>query len=215
MLAVIYVRTSTVEQHPENQIQDCQRYCESRGYEVQEIHIEKLSGFKDINRPEYEKIKKKAYRGEIRAVVVWALDRWVRNRDTLLEDVTSLSQYGCKIHSVKEEWLEAVNIEGPLGRTVREFLLGLVGSIAEMESQRKSERTKIAFLNRKGKRWGRRSLPKRVYDEVIEHRKNGKNLRWIMENVYYYDKNRNKKNLSLGVVHKIISEKGGEILTSD
>ncbi|TRZ50127.1 MAG: recombinase family protein [Dehalococcoidia bacterium] len=212
MKAIIYVRTSTTEQTPENQIAACKQFALSRGYEVVDVFMEQLSGYKDIERPKYNEIKERAYVGEIQAVIVWALDRWVRNRDTLLEDVTMLRNYNVKLHSVQESWLEAVNIEGSLGKTIQEFLLGLIGSLGEMESQRKSERVKIAYIkhkqeNRKYKKWGRRSLPPRVVNEVLELYNNGVSMRKISKQVFYLDKNKNSKNLSLGAVHKIITQK--------
>lgn len=206
MNAVIYVRTSTKEQFPEKQLKDCVRFAEARGYTIIAEYVEKVSAFKkDAKRPMYEEIKEKARIGEIKAVVVWALDRWVRNRDTLLEDVANLTRYGCKLHSVREAYLEAVNIEGAIGKTIQDFLLGLIGSMAQLESQRKADRTHLAYQNRTG-RWGRKPLPKRVVNEVLELHKNGETMRRIAQSVFYYDKNKNKKNLSLASVHKIIVE---------
>lgn len=203
--AVIYLRTSTTEQFPEKQKADCLKFAESRNYNVIHIYEEQLSGYKKIVRPNYEKVKQQAYAGEIQAVIVWALDRWVRNRDTLLEDISTLTSYGCKIHSVQEQWLEAINIEGVLGRTIQDFLLGLVGSLAQMESQRKSERTKMAYLNRSG-RWGRKSLPKVTQQKIIDCYREGKSLRQISKEIYYYNKNNHPKKVSLGAVHKIVAE---------
>lgn len=197
MKAAIYLRTSTMEQDPEKQKEDCLKFAESRGYEVEEIHLEKLSGFKQIERPEYEKIKEKAHKGEIQAVVVWALDRWVRNRDTLLEDVIILRNYNCKIHSVQERWLEMINIEGALGRTIQEFLLGLIGSLAELESQRKSERVKMAFNSHKGKKWGRPKTHTNKINVILELRKQGLNYKEIHE----------KTKLSIGKISEILSSK--------
>lgn len=201
----IYCRTSTTEQHPEKQLADCRAFCEARGYIIESEYLEKVSGYKQVARPMYEEVKTKARAGKINTVVVWALDRWVRNRDTLLDDVTILRSYNCKIHSVREEWLEAINIDGALGKTIQDFLLGLVGSLAELESQRKADRTRLAYLNKKGK-WGRKALPTRVMVEVAQHNKEGKSMRWIANNVEYYDKNKNKRKLSLGSVHKIIAK---------
>jgi len=214
--AVIYTRTSTTEQFPEKQIAECKVFAEQRGYEVIEIFQEKLSGFKQIERPLYEKVKQMAHEGKIQGVIVWALDRWVRNRDTLLEDVTALKISGVKLHSVKEQWLEALNIEGSIGRTIQEFLLGLVGSIAEMESLRKRERTLMAYQNykkqdHKYKKWGRRELPERVKQEVLKLSEEGKSIRNIANSVFYYDKNSNKKKISIGAVHKILTEKSADI----
>lgn len=193
MKAAIYVRTSTTEQHPENQIDDCKRFAEARGYEIEGIYIEHLSGFKQIDRPEYNKIKAKAHRGEIKAVVVWALDRWVRNRDTLLDDVITLTTNGVKLHSVKESWLEAINIEGSLGKTITEFLLGLIGSIAEMESQRKSDRVRLAYAKR-SKDWGRPNIHTNKKKIVYDLRDKGLSMRQIVT----------ETGLSVGSVHKII-----------
>lgn len=195
MKAIIYLRTSTEEQEPENQRKECLEFAEKRGYEVKGVLLEKLSGFKQVERPNYEKVKEMARKGEIEVVIVWALDRWVRNRDTLLEDIVILRNYGCKIHSVKEAWLEAINIEGSLGRTIQEFLLGLIGSIAEMESQRKSERVKIAFQNHKGKKWGRPKTHTNKVNVILDWYRQGLSYRQIKE----------KTNLSLGKISQIIN----------
>jgi DNA invertase Pin-like site-specific DNA recombinase len=202
MKAIIYTRTSTEEQTPENQLKECSEFAQNRGYEVIEVLTEKISAFSKIDRPNYEKVKEMARKGEIKAVIVWALDRWVRNRDTLLEDVTILRNYGCKIHSVKESWLEAINIEGSLGRTIQEFLLGLIGSIAEMESQRKSERVKIAFKNHKGKRWGRPKI----------HTNKIKIVKDLQEQGLSYNQIKEKTGLSLGSISKFlgVSKKQGK-----
>jgi len=216
MKAVIYIRTSTLEQNPENQLEACKKFAINRGYTVEGIYKEQISAFKDIERPKYTEIKKLAYKGEIQAVIVWALDRWVRNRDTLLEDVTILREYGVKLHSIQEEWLEAINIEGSLGKTIQDFLLGLIGSLGEMESQRKSERVKIAYIKhkkeeRKYKKWGRKNLPSRVIKEILELHKKGKSIRYIAQNVTYYDKNKTLKTVSIGSVHKTIAQNKAKI----
>ena len=205
MKTAIYLRTSTREQFPEKQKEECIIFAKARGYEIEGIYEEQLSGFKDIVRPQYEAVKEKARTGKINAVIVWALDRWVRNRDTLLEDVTILRNYGVKLHSVKEAWLEAVNIDGSLGKTIQDFLLGLIGSLAEMESQRKSERTIMAYKNRTG-RWGRKNIPQKTKEAIVELYKQNKSYSQICSKVFYYDKNGNEKYISKGAVHKIIAE---------
>lgn len=207
MKVAIYLRTSTKDQNPELQKEECLNFARSKNYLVDDrIYPEKLSGFKDINRPEYEKIKEMARKGEIQAVIVWSLDRWVRNRDTLLEDVTVLRNYNVKLHSVKEAWLEAINLEGPLGRTLQEFLLGLIGSLGEMESIRKSERMIMAHKGYKGDEWGRPEMNEETRLKIIELYKKGDSLRKIAKTVFYWDKNRNAKYVSLGTVHKTITE---------
>lgn len=204
MKAIIYLRTSTKEQFPEKQKKQCLEFAKQRGYEVIDVLEEHLSGYKDIRRPKYEEVKSRAFKGEINAVIVWALDRWVRNRDTLLDDVSTLRNYNVKLHSVNEQWLEAINLEGSLGKTIQEFLLGLLGSIAQMESQRKSERIKMAYNNKKG-RWGRKDLSLITQNKIIEAHKLGKTFREITKEVYYYDKHNHPKFVSLGFVHKTLN----------
>lgn len=201
MRAIVYLRVSTEEQEPENQKKECLEFAKNRGYEVTEVLLEKISAFSGEVRPDYDKVKELARKGEIQAVIVWALDRWVRNRDTLLEDVTILRNYGCKIHSVKESWLEAINIEGSLGRTIQEFLLGLIGSIAEMESQRKSERVKIAFKNHKGKKWGRPKTHTNKIKIILDLHKQGLSYRQINE----------KTGLSIGKISELINVHKSEL----
>jgi len=199
MKCAIYIRTSTTEQTPEKQLAECIEVATNKGYEY-EVFEEQLSGYKDIKRPKYEEVKERARKGEIKAVVVWALDRWIRNRDTLLEDVTILKNYGCRIHSVKEAWVETINIEGSLGRTLQDFLIGLIGSLAEMESERKSERVKMAYKSHKGK-WGRPAMHTNKKKIVWDLLSKGLSLRVIAKEV----------NLSVGAVHKIKQENPSQI----
>ena len=211
MNAAIYLRVSTKDQDPDLQKKECIAFAKNKGYKIVAIFKEELSGFKkDVFRPDYEAVKEMARKGEINAVVVWALDRWVRSRDTILDDTTILKNYGCKIHSIKEAWLEAINIDGPLGKTIQDFLLGLVGSIAEMESQRKSERVKMAFENHSGKNWGRPGIQEKTRLEVVKLYKSGKSMREISKSVKYWDKNRNEKLIGVATVHKIITEEKGK-----
>jgi DNA invertase Pin-like site-specific DNA recombinase len=156
--AIIYLRTSTKEQNPELQKEDCINFCKNHNWEIVGIYTEQVSAFKkDVKREQRDIVVEKARLGEAQHIVVWAFDRWVRNRDTLVEDIASLINYGCQLHSVKDAWLESVNIEGPLGKTIREFLLGLVGSLAEMESSRRSERIFLGKQRTK-KKQGRKPL---------------------------------------------------------
>lgn len=214
MKAAIYLRTSTAEQQPENQRQACEEFARARGYEIEGIYEEKISGWKQVERPQYELIKKKTRTGVINAVIVWRLDRWVRNRENLLSDVTILRGYNCKLHSVQEAWLEAINIEGPLGKTIQDFLLGLVGSLAEMESKIKSERIKIAVRkdaemtkSYKGNKWGRKPISKNLVEQVMQLRNEGKSYTDISKNVFYWDKSNNKKFVSKSFLSKILSTK--------
>lgn len=206
---VIYLRCSREEQTPENQLDECMQFAKSRGLEVrnEEIFIEKVSGWKkNIKRPKYDLIKQLAHEGKIENVIVWSLDRWIRNRDTLLEDINFLVERNVKFHSVKESYIQSINIEGPLGKTIREFLFGLMGSMAELESTRRSDRVKIAYQNFQGNHWGRKPLTQTAINKVIKYHKEGMSIRQIRNEVKITDKNNNSKNISIGSVQKIIKK---------
>jgi len=201
--AVVYLRTSTDEQNPEKQKKDCLSFAEGRGYTVVDVLQEKVSAYKKkADRPEYEKVKRMAHRGEVDAVIVWALDRWVRNRRTLLQDVTVLKGQGVKLHSVREDYLEMMNIEGPIGDTIKQFLLGLIGSLSELESRRKSERVRMAYKNHKGRKWGRPCVHTNRKREVLKRYERGETYREIQGNVGF--------RISLGKISEIINEKKKE-----
>jgi len=100
---------------------------------------------------------------------------------------------------------------------ISNLLLEVYAQSAEDESNKKSERVKLKIKKDKygqtvsvdGKKWGRKALPRRVIEEVIKYKDEKKSMRWIANNVYYYDKNNNKTTLSVGSVHKIVSKNSG------
>lgn len=203
--AVIYLRTSTDEQDPENQLEDCQIYAEQKGYDVVETYVEHGSAWKDVEREKYREIRERVRRENISAVIVWALDRWARNRKKLLEDMQYLADLGVNLHSVQDSYIEDFNMDGPMGETIRQFLINLAGTMAELESKRKSERIQESYKHHDGP-WGRPGLSDSVVDEVISHHKDGMSYRDIRDEVTYYDNNRNKKHISLGKISDIVNE---------
>ncbi len=59
-----------------------------------------------------------------------------------------------------------------------------------------------------GKRWGRKSLrlKKKLSENIIRLKKEGKNIREICNEVYYWDTSNHKKFVSVGYVHKLLKE---------
>jgi len=202
MKAIIYLRTSTAEQNPQNQLKDCKSICKWE-YEVVE---EKQSAFKDKNRPLFEQVRERIKKQKINHLVVWDWDRLFRNRLKLIEFFKFCDLYKCKIHSFRQLYFEDFyKIPPPFDEIVSNLVLNLMGHNAEEESKKKGERVKIAYENRKGS-WGRKSLSKEVKQEVLERKKQGLSIREIADSVFYWDKNRNRRAVSVGAVHKIIKE---------
>ena len=97
-------------------------------------------------------------------------------------------------------------------RTLWDFMIQQAGEQAEEESRKKSDRVKLAVRkvngvtkSYKGNKWGRKKL--KVEKQILDLHKQGKSMRQICNEVYYWDKNNHKKFVSVGYVHKVI--KGG------
>ena len=206
-MKAIYIRTSTQEQEPENQIKDC----ESLAGKDYTLYEEKQSAWKDDKEREvFENLKKDIKSGKVQILYVWDLDRLYRNRKKLIELFEFLKIYKCKIQSFRQQWLNELNsMPEPFNEIMHSLMLQIMGWIAEEESTKKSQRIKLAVkkingitVSYKDNKWGRRAL--KLEPKILELYKNGKSLREIAKEVYYNDHNNTKKFVSLGYVHKII-----------
>lgn len=211
---IIYLRTSTEEQNPENQLKDCVALLESLNLNDYEVLYDKVSGWKEKERESFDKIKKAIMKGQIRNIICWDLDRIYRNRKNLVGFFKLCKTFNCKIYSARQEWLENLNkIQEPFNEIMYELMLQILGWLAEEESNKKSERTKnavrkIAGVTKsyKGNKWGRKPLSKNTIKQVLELHNQGLSMREISKQVYYWDKNNNKKQIALSSVHKIIMQ---------
>ena len=152
MKAAVYLRVSTERQEEANQEPDCLRVCAARGWEPV-IFREVESGAK--RRPKWDEVKRAVNRGEVGAVVVWAMDRAGRDRVRLAADLKEIAHKKAALVSVRESWLDQP--EGPM----RDLLVMLFAWFAEAERTRLRERT-MAGLDRArkmGKRLGRKPTP--------------------------------------------------------
>jgi len=211
--AIIYLRTSTDEQNPENQLKDCEVLARRLNVTNYEVLQDKTSGWKDIERESFEKIKNTIKNKGIKILICWDLDRLFRNRKKLIAFFAFCKNYNCKIYSFRQEWLESLNkIQEPFNEIMHNLMLQIMGWLAEDESQKKSDRVKSAVRkikgitkSYKGNKWGRKSLSKNVVNQVLELHKQGISMRQISKQVFYWDKNNNKKAIALSSVHKIIT----------
>jgi len=203
-MQVIYLRTSTELQDPQNQLRDCLTLVNGE-YEVVE---EKQSAFKDKDRPKFEGIKTKIKKRIISDIYCWDWDRLFRNRKRLKEFFEFCKIYNCNIHSFRQKFYEDFyNIPEPFNYIIQDLFINLLGWMAEDESIKKSERVKLAYKNRKQK-WGRKPL-ENVEESIIKLHDKGLSIREITQQVYYWNKSRNKKFVSVGAVHKVINNYRG------
>jgi DNA invertase Pin-like site-specific DNA recombinase len=151
----IYARVSTDKkgQDPENQLQQLRTWCGRMDYEVVREYVEHESGGKGADqRPQCARLFTDAAKREFDMVLVWALDRFSRNGLTsTVVDLQRLSSHGVGFHSYSEPHLSTDN------ELVRDVLLAVLASLAKLERQKISERTKAGLerARARGKRLGR------------------------------------------------------------
>lgn len=211
--AIVYIRTSTEEQNPENQLRDCKALADKLNLEC-EVISEQQSAFKDNEREKFEAIRKAIINKQVENLICWDLDRLFRNRKNLIAFFELCKISKCKIYSYRQSWLEDLNkIPQPFDEIMHNLMLQVMGWLAEEESLKKSERIKIAIRKEdgitksyRGAKWGRRNIPEETKQAILEARKQNKTYSQICSEVFYWDSNRNKRYVSRAVVHKTLHE---------
>jgi DNA invertase Pin-like site-specific DNA recombinase len=131
MRAAIYARVSTVDQEPENQLQELRRYVDARGWTAVEFVDRGVSGAKD-RRPALDTLLKDAKRRRFDVVVCWRLDRLGRNLKHLISLLDELLALGVAFVSLAE----GIDATTPAGK----LQMHILGAIAEFERERIRER---------------------------------------------------------------------------
>ena len=208
----IFVRTSTTDQSPQLQLDDIVRTFAVSNYTV---ISEQDSAFKEkAKRDEYEKLKKLIMVNRVTDLYVWDLDRLHRNRKRLIDFLALCKVYHTRVYSFNQQWMQAIQqIQPPFNEIMFDFMLSIMGWLAEDESVKKSNRVKMAVRKSpdgitrsyKGAKWGRKALTKQVVAKIIELHLAGHSVREIAKQVQVYDANNNGRLISKSAVHKTIS----------
>ena len=147
----LYMRVSTVDQHPETQLHDLRGLAAQRGFQIVQEYTDRLSGMK-ARRPGLDQMLADIRRGKIDVVMVWAFDRLARSTRHFLEVLDELSHLNVEFISFREN----VDTSGPLGRAITV----IIGCVAELERNLIIERVRAGMRRAKleGQRIGREPL---------------------------------------------------------
>ena len=199
----MYIRTSTEDQEPENQIKDI----ETLSGKDYILYQDKQSAWKDsVERENFEKLKKDIQNKRINELFVWDWDRLFRNRLRLKEFFLFCKAYNCQIHSYRQLFYEELyKVPSPFNEIMQSMVLDLLGWMAEDESNKKSGRVKAAIrkkvgsptMSYKGNKWGRKTISTQKVNRLLEIYRNNPtvSLRTLAQ----------QSGLSLGSVHKTLS----------
>jgi DNA invertase Pin-like site-specific DNA recombinase len=169
--AAIYLRVSTLDQHPETQLYDLQELARQRQLEIVATYEDRISGAK-ARRPGLDQMMKDARRGHFDIVVVWACDRLARSVRHFLEVIDELNHLNIEFVSFREQ----LDTSGPLGRAV----VVIISVVAELERSLIVERVRAGMRRARleGTHIGRPALEV-DRQAVLRHRAHGHSLTQI------------------------------------
>ncbi len=175
MRAVLYLRTSTTEQHTGNQRPELEQLAIARGWTLATVYEEQASAAKA--RPALQRLLTDAHRRAFDVLLVWSLDRLGRSMTGNVQTVLALDQLGVRVVSFREPWLDS---QGP----VRELLVAIFGWIAQQEREQLVARTKAGLdrARKQGKTLGR---PRRIFDleRALELKAQGLSVRQLAQHL--------------------------------
>jgi DNA invertase Pin-like site-specific DNA recombinase len=149
--AAIYLRVSSIDQHPETQFHDLEMMAQQRGLEIVQRYTDRITGTR-ARRPGLDEMMADARRHRFDVLLVWASDRLARSVRHFLEVLDELNHLGVEFISFREQ----LDTSGPLGRAV----VVIIGAIAELERSLIVERVRAGMRRAKleGRHIGRRPL---------------------------------------------------------
>jgi DNA invertase Pin-like site-specific DNA recombinase len=169
--AALYMRVSTVDQHPETQLHDLRLMAAQRGYEIVEEYTDRISGTK-ARRPGLDQMMSDGRRGRFEVVLVWASDRIARSVKHFLDVLDELNRLNIEFISFREN----IDTGGPLGRAI----VVIIGAIAELERSLIVERVRAGM--RRARLEGRHIGRKRLdldHAAILRDRQQGQSLSQI------------------------------------
>jgi len=186
--AVLYMRVSSLDQHPETQLLDLQQMAAQRGYEVVKQYTDRISGAK-ARRPGLDELMHDARRGNFDVVLVWASDRIARSVKHFLEVLDELNRLNIEFVSFREQ----IDTGGPLGRAI----VVIIGAIAELERNLIIERVRAGMRRAKleGRPIGRQPLDL-DREAILRDRRLGQSLGKIAR----------EHGISRATVHRVVHE---------
>jgi DNA invertase Pin-like site-specific DNA recombinase len=149
MRVAIYARVSIDDkgQDPGNQLGELRAWVTNSGHKITQEYVDYESGRKGTEkRKQFAALFDDAAKRKFDCVLFWALDRFSREgmAQTIIY-LQRLSSHGVTFHSYTEAHLATDN------ELVRNALLALLSSLAKVEAQKISERTKAGMCRAKAR----------------------------------------------------------------
>jgi DNA invertase Pin-like site-specific DNA recombinase len=165
-----YHRISTKEQHLDRGIAGIEEFCKSRGYDLQKIYTDKMTG-QTFERPRYIVLKEDVLRrGD--TLILFELDRLGRNKTDIADELAYFKDNGIRVMfldipttTIDYSSLDS-NMSSLIMDTVNNILVELVSMNAQTELERRRKRVAegIAAMKARGE-WYKYGRPRAMSKE--------------------------------------------------
>jgi len=159
MKAALYLRVSTDQQDPTNQLPELDRYAEARGWSVHERYVDHGESGAKASRPALDRLMADARRRRFDVVVCWSISRFGRSMVNAVLAMHELTELGVRLVALQQ----SVDTGTVVGRGVAALLAALAE--AELIEKRERVRAGIRRVRAQGKRWG---APKKHIVPVVD-----------------------------------------------
>jgi DNA invertase Pin-like site-specific DNA recombinase len=191
--AALYMRVSSVDQHPETQLYDLRQMAAQRGFEIAQEYTDRISGSR-ARRPGLDELMRDARHGRFDVVLVWASDRIARSVKHFLEVLDELNRLNIEFVSFREQ----IDTGGPLGRAI----VVIIGAIAELERNLIIERVRAGMRRARleGRHIGRRPL-ELDRAAILRDRQHGHSLGQLAKS----------HSVSRATIHRVLHERASTV----
>lgn len=175
-VVALYVRVSTDTQEESNQLDELREYCERCNYDIFHEYVDVISG-KEISRPAYDLMFRHAHMRHFHILLFWDLSRFSRSGTLFtLQKLKELENLGIEWESYKEPYFKTTG-------EFKDVLLSIMATLAKIERQKISERTKAGLKRAKnvGKRGKDKKPRKQRKDWGIKRGVQKTNLEYLKE----------------------------------
>ena len=168
--AVLYMRVSSVDQHPETQLHDLKQMAAQRGYQVIHEYTDRISGVK-ARRPGLGDLMRDP--AAAASMSSWSGHAIVSHAQP---DTSSRSSMSSTASISSSSRSASIDTSGPLGRAI----VVIIGAIAELERNLIVERVRAGMRRAKleGRHIGRNPITV-DRDAIVCDRRRGESLRQI------------------------------------
>lgn len=206
MKVAIYARVSTDKQELKNQLFQLREYCKKSDWKIYKEYTDIVSGASD-NRPSWNVLFEDAHKKKFDVVLFWDLSRFSRSGTLYtLQKLQELENLNINYVSYCEPYINTIG-------QFREIIISILSTIAKIERQQISERTKLGLM-KTDEKLGRPSIPPEKIKTVIRLLKKGYSYSEIKKIVKYRTKKGKLQHISVGKISEIkkdLSKKEGGI----